>query len=81
MRDSESNANTKIYFEVRATVLHPRLHIEGFLLHPHKTFHKGTSTEELQLNTGNAQLLSQTQSTLYKRKGIKPNAKEKENKT
>ena len=46
-RDSGSNANTKIYFEVRATALRPRLHTEGFLLYPHRTFHKGTSTEEL----------------------------------
>jgi len=30
LRDSGSNANTKIYFEVRATALHPHLHKEGF---------------------------------------------------
>jgi len=46
LRDSGSNANTKICFEVRATALHPRLHREGFSLRPHRTFHKGTSTEE-----------------------------------
>jgi len=59
LRDSGSNANTKICFEVRGTALRLRLHTEGFSLRPHKTFHKGTSTEELQLNTGSTQLLSQ----------------------
>ena len=51
-RDSGSNANNKIYFKVRATALRLRLHTEGFSLCPHRTFHKGASTEELQLNTG-----------------------------
>jgi len=32
-RDSGSNANTKICFEVRTTALHPCLHTEGFPLH------------------------------------------------
>jgi len=40
LRDSGSNANTKICFEVRATTLHPRLHIEGFQLRSHRTSHK-----------------------------------------
>ena len=31
-RDSESNANTKICFEVQSTALHPRLHREGIQL-------------------------------------------------
>ena len=35
-RDSGSNTNTKIYFDVRAIALRPRLHIEGFLLCPYK---------------------------------------------
>ena len=48
----DSNANIRIYFEVRATALRPRLHTEGFLLCPYRTFHKGTSTEELQLQPG-----------------------------
>jgi len=47
-RDSESNANTKICFEVRATALHPRLHTEGFLLYVHIGLPiQGTSTEDL----------------------------------
>ena len=50
LRDSESNANIKICFELRATPLRPRLHTEGFSLCPHMTFHKGISIEELQLN-------------------------------
>ena len=51
-RDSGSNANNKICFEVRATALRPRLHTERFSLCLHRTFckgtfHKGTSTEKL----------------------------------
>ena len=45
-RDSGSNANTKICFEVRATALRSRLHTEGFSLRPHRTSHKGTSTKK-----------------------------------
>jgi len=40
-RDSGSNANTEICFEVRAIALRPRLHTEGFPLRPHRTSHKG----------------------------------------
>ena len=39
-RDSGSNANIKICFEVRATALRPCLHTEGFPLRPHMTSHK-----------------------------------------
>ena len=47
-RDSGSNANTKICFEIRATALCPCLHTEGFPLYrPHKDFPQGTSTEDL----------------------------------
>ena len=35
LRDSGSNANTKICFEVRATALRPFLHTEGFSLYVH----------------------------------------------
>ena len=42
LRDSGSNVNTKICFDVRATALHPRLHTEGFPLNrPHMTSHTG----------------------------------------
>ena len=51
-RDSGSNANTKICFEIRATALHPRLHTEGFSLRPHRSFHKETSTKELNSTLG-----------------------------
>jgi len=34
-RDSGSNVNNKICFEVRATALRPRLHTEGFPLYVH----------------------------------------------
>ena len=40
-RDSGSNTNTKICFEVRAIALHPCLHTEGFPLRPHKISYKG----------------------------------------
>ena len=65
-REKDPNTNTKICFEVRATALRPCLHTEGFPLCPHRTFHKGTSTEELQLQTWSTQLLSL--SPLHKRK-------------
>ena len=48
LRDGGSIANNTIYFKVRATVLRPRLHTEGFsLMHPHRTLTQGTSTEDL----------------------------------
>ena len=50
-RESRLNANIVICFEVRATALNPRIHTEGFPLCQHRTFQKGTSTEELRLNT------------------------------
>jgi len=77
LRDSGSNANNKICFKVRVTALRLHLHIEGFPLCPHRTFHKGTSTEELQLYTWSILLLSQTQSPLYKRDRHKSKAKKR----
>ena len=56
--NSGSNANTEICFKVRAS-----LQTEKFSLYPHRTFHKRTSTEELQLYTGSTQLLSLTQTS------------------
>ena len=44
-RDSGSNANTEIYFEVRVTATRPRLHTEGFVHTGLPT--QGTSTEDL----------------------------------
>ena len=35
LRDSGSNANNRICFEVRDTALRPRLHTEGFSLYVH----------------------------------------------
>jgi len=47
-RDSGSIANTKICFEVQATALCPRLHIEGFPLYIHTGLPtQGTSIEDL----------------------------------
>ena len=69
MKENRSNTNTVIYFEVRVTALRPRLHTEGFSLCPHRTFHRGTSTEELQLQL-KVHNLSLT--PLHKREGIKP---------
>ena len=67
LRDSGSNANNKICFEVRATALRPHLHTEGFPLCPHRTFRKGTSTEELQLNAWSTQLHSLKHKPQHKR--------------
>ena len=73
-RDSESNANTKIYFEVRTTALcPPRLHTEGFLLY----VHTGPSIEELQLYTWSTLLLSQIQPPLHKRDRHKAKVKKR----
>ena len=47
LRDSGSNANTKICFEVRAIALRPRLHTKGFSLRLHTT--NGTSIEEFSI--------------------------------
>ena len=66
LRDSRSNANNKRCFKIRATALRPRLHTEGFPLCSYMTFHKGTSTEELQYYTWSTLLLFQTQSPLHK---------------
>ena len=74
LRDSESNANTKIYFEVRATALHPRIHTEGFSICPHMTFHNGTSTEKLQLYIESTQLLLNIQ-TSTQEVGTQPRTK------
>ena len=46
-----------------------------------RDLHKGTSTKELQLNTGSTQLLSLTQTPLHKREGTKLSKKKRENKT
>ena len=47
LRNSGSNTNNKIYFEVRVTALRPRLHTEGFSLYVHtRPPPKGTSIEE-----------------------------------
>jgi len=52
VREKNPNANTGICFEVQATALLSRLHTKRFSLCPHMTFHKGTSTEELQIQSG-----------------------------
>ena len=59
----DPNTNKRICFEIQANTLRPRLHTEGFPLCPHRTFHKGTSTEELQFNIGSTQLLSLTETS------------------
>jgi len=77
LKDSGSNTNNKVCFVVRATALRPRHHLEGFPLCPHRTFHKGISTEELQLYTWTTLLLSQTQPPLHKRNRHKAKAKKR----
>ena len=84
-RDSGSNTNTKICFEIRATALRPHLHTEGFPLRPHGPPTKGTSTEEFAItkleyttplsittiSTQEAKHKAKTQSPLHKRDGHK----------
>ena len=45
-------------YVIRVTALRPRLHTEGFSLCPHKSFHRGTSTEKLQVQIWSTQLHS-----------------------
>jgi len=62
LRDSGLNANTEICFKVRATTLSPRLHTEGFPLHPHRTSHKGNLYRGIcSYKVRSIQLLSPTQ--------------------
>ena len=63
-RDNGSNANTKIFLEVRATALRPRLHTEGFPLCPHMTSHTGNLHRGIyKYNIRSTQLLSPTNTT------------------
>ena len=87
LRDSGSNANNKICFEARATVLRPRLHTERFpLLHTGPPT-KRTSIKKFAIinleymtpfsntttSTQEARHKAKTQSPLHKRdKGTKP---------
>ena len=73
VKDSGSIANNKICFEIRATALRPRLHIEGFSLYVHTGLPtQRTSTEDLGNTTWSTQLLSLTIQPLHKRQGTKP---------
>ena len=61
LRDSGSIANTKIYFEVRATALCLRLHTEGFPLYrPHRE----PPLRIWVIQTWSTQLLSQSTTTI-----------------
>ena len=52
-KDSGSNANDKICFEVRATALRSHLHTEGFSLYVHTgPPTQGTSTKDLEYKLG-----------------------------
>jgi len=71
-RDSGSNTNTEICFEVRATALRPCLHTEGFPLRLHRTSHKGNLHWGIcNYKVRSTQLLSPTQPPLHKRQGTK----------
>ena len=74
LREKYPSTNTIICFEVRATALHPCLHTEGFS-HPLRIFHKGTSTEKLQLTTGSTQFQLSHTSTQEGRHKAKHKAK------
>ena len=64
LRDSGSIASPKIYFEVRATALRPRLHTEGFPLIVHTGLPtQGISTEDLANTIRSTQLLYPTNTT------------------
>ena len=72
-RDSGSNANTKICFEVQATALRPRLHTKRFPLCPYRTSHTGNLQRGIySYKCRSTQLLSPTQPPLHKRQGTKP---------
>ena len=77
LREKDPNANTKIYFEIWATALRPRLQTEGFPLCPPRTFHKGTSTKELQLTNRSTQLQLSHTSAQEGRHKAKHKAKKK----
>ena len=73
LRDSGSNANTDVCFEVQATALRPRLHTEWFPLCPHRTSHKGNLQRGIcNYKVRSTELLSLTQPPLHKRQGTKP---------
>ena len=55
--------------------LRRRLHTEGFLLRPHRSFHKGTFTEELQSQHREHTTPLSIQTPLHKREGTKPSTK------
>ena len=71
-RDSGSNANTKICFEIRATALRHAFTQKDFYYFHTGPPTQGASTEELQLYTWSIQLYSQIQPPLLKRQGTKP---------
>ena len=56
IEERDLNANTKIYFEVRATALHPRLHTEGFQLSTIGSFTKGPPPRNYNNTNGSTQL-------------------------
>ena len=77
LREKDPNANNKICFEVRATALHPRLNTEEFPLCSPRTFHKGTSTEELRIQAGSTRFLTLSQSSTQE-VGTKPSTKQRD---
>jgi len=79
-RDSESNANTGIYFEVRTL-----LYVPAFTQKDFHYVHTGPSIKGPLLgnyhSTPGVHNFSQTQSPLHKREGTKPSLKQRRNKT
>jgi len=68
LRDSRSNTNTKIYFEVRATALRLCLHTEGFSLFVHtELLTQGISTEDLGNTTLEYTISLSNKNNLYAR--------------
>ena len=77
LREKDPNINTKLCFEVRATALRPRFHIEGFQLStkdpPQRDFHGGITPST------NKEYTTPTLTPLHKREDTKSSTKQREN--
>ena len=75
LREKNSNANTKIYFEVRTIALRPCLHTEGFQLSTKdllkKNLHRGITSSI------NKEYTTPTLAPLHKREGTQPSTKQR----
>ena len=79
-RDSGLNTNTKIYFEVRATGLHPRIHTKGFSLSTIESSIKGLPPRNYKYNPGVLNSTLSKHNHLYTRRKAQSQAQSKEEK-